>query len=75
MMKCPGCGMDMKAGFLQTVKIVAFNKTRHKISMTPKDEVDTILARKALTGTDFPGFICKECGLILFDYKNDTFRL
>lgn len=74
-MKCPGCGMDMEAGFLQTVKIVAFNKTRHKISMTPKDEVDTILARKALTGTDFPGFICKECGLVVFDYRNDLPRL
>ena len=74
-MKCPECGMDMRAGFLQTVKIVAFNKTRHKISMTPKDEVDTRLASKALTGTDFPGFICKECGLVVFDYKKGLSRL
>ena len=43
--------------------------------MTPKDEVDTILARKALTGTDFPGFICKECGLVVFDYKKGLSRL
>ena len=31
-----------------------------------------MIARKTFTGTDFPGFICKECGLILFDYKNKT---
>lgn len=63
------------AGFLQTAKIVAFNKTRHKISLNPKDKEDIVLARKAFTGTDFPGFICKECGLVVFDYKNDLSRL
>ena len=73
-MKCPKCGNDMKAGFLQTEKLIAFNKTRHKISLNPKDEDDIMIARKALTGTDFQGFICKECGLIIFDYKNGVTR-
>lgn len=40
MMKCPKCGEEMQNGFLQTSKIVAFNKTRHKISLNPKDEED-----------------------------------
>ena len=73
-MKCPKCGKDMQPGFLQTAKIVAFNKTRHKISLNPKDKEDIVLARKAFTGMDFQGFICKECGLVVFDYKNDLSR-
>jgi len=75
LMKCPKCGKDMKSGYLQTTKIVAFNKRKHKISLNPECEDDVMIARKTFTGTDFPGFICKERGLILFDYKNDTFRL
>ena len=53
-MKCPKCGKDMQPGFLQTAKIVAFNKTRHKVSLNPKDKEDIILARKAFR-TDKPG--------------------
>lgn len=75
MMKCPKCGKDMQAGFLQTQKMVAFNKTRHKISLNPKDDDDVMITRKALTGTDFQGFICKECGLVVFDYKSGISRL
>ena len=65
----------MQAGFLQTQKLVAFNKTRHKISLNPKDDDDIMIVRKAFTGTDFQGFICKECGLVVFDYKNTISRL
>ena len=73
-MKCPECGKDMQAGFLQTQKLVAFNKTRHKISLNPEDDKDVMIARKAFTGTDFQGFICQECGLVVFDYKNGMSR-
>ena len=69
-MECPKCGKDMQPGFLQTAKIVAFNKTRHKISLNPKDKEDIVLASKAFTGRNFQGFICKECGLFVFAYKN-----
>lgn len=74
-MNCPKCNKDMQTGFLQTANIVAFNKTRHKISLNPKDKDDVMIARKAFTGTDFNAFICKECGLVLFDYKNAISRL
>lgn len=72
-MKCPTCGKEMQPGFLQTEKIVAFSKTRRKIFLNPKEDI--VLARKALTGTDFPGFICKACGLVVFDYTNGLTRL
>lgn len=73
-MKCSKCGKNMQNGFLQTANIVAFNRTRHKISLNPKDEADVMIARKAFTGTDFQGYICKECGLVVFDYKNGISR-
>ena len=74
MIKFPKCGKDMKSGYLQTTKIVEFNKRKHKISMNSECENDVMIARKAFAGTDFPGFICKECGMVLFDYKNGTLR-
>ena len=73
-MKCSKCGKEMQNGFLQTTNIVAFNQTRHKISLNPKNEADVMIARKAFTGTDFQGYICKECGLVVFDYKNGILR-
>ena len=42
-MECPKFGKDMQPGFLQIAKIVAFNKTRHKISLNPKDKEDIVL--------------------------------
>lgn len=73
-MNCPMCGKEMKSGYLQTTKLVAFNKRRHKLSLNPACEEDVMLSRKAFSGTDFPGFICKACGLVLFDYQNGVFR-
>ena len=73
-MKCFKCGKEMQNGFLQTINIVAFNQTRHKISLNPKNEADVMIARKAFTGTDFQGYICKECGLVVFNYKNGISR-
>ena len=75
MMKCPNCGKAMQTGFLQTCNIVAFNKTRHKVSLNPKDQDDVMIAKKAFLSNDFEGYICKECGLVVFDYKNIISRL
>lgn len=74
-MNCPKCGRDMSSGFLQTGNIIAFNKTRYKISLNPKDDGDIMIAKKAFTSNDFHAFICEECGLVLFDYKNVISRL
>ena len=74
-MNCPMCEKNMKSGCLQTTKIVAFNKKRHKISLNSECEDDVMISRKVFIGTDFQGFICKECGLILFDYKHGASRL
>lgn len=72
---CPNCGKEMQSGFLQAGNIIAFNKTRHKLSLNPKDQDDVMIASKAIFSTDFNGFICKACGLVVFDYKNSISRL
>ncbi|MBU5626564.1 hypothetical protein KQI82_06475 [Oscillibacter sp. MSJ-2] len=74
-MNCPKCGNSMQPGFLQAGNVIAFNKTRHRVSLNPKHEEDVMIARKAFTSTDFYGSVCKECGLIVFDYKNPISRL
>lgn len=69
-MNCPNCSCKMNKGFLQAGNLMAFNKQRHKISLNPKDKEDMMLVQKGFTASDFNGWICKECGLIVFDYKN-----
>ncbi|HIZ55950.1 MAG TPA: hypothetical protein H9671_07080 [Firmicutes bacterium] len=73
-MDCPNCGKEMQKGFLQAGNILAFNKQRHKLSLKPREPEDTMIVQKAFTATDFSGFICKECGLVIFDYKNPLTR-
>ncbi|MBD5130789.1 MAG: hypothetical protein HDT43_12835 [Ruminococcaceae bacterium] len=69
-MKCSKCGEEMQSGYLQAGNLIAFNKTRHKISLNPKDKEDVMIYKKPVTAADFNGYICKSCGLIIFDYKN-----
>lgn len=73
-MKCGHCGKDMQAGFLQAGNLIAFNKTRHKIFLNPKDEEDVMIAKRLYASTDFHGYICKECGLVTFDYQHPLRR-
>ena len=47
-MNCPKCGKDMVSGFFANRKLIAFNKTRHKISLNPKHEDDVMIAKKLL---------------------------
>lgn len=69
-MKCPKCGNEMIAGYLQSDKRMAFNKHIHKISLQPKDEQDVLIVNNTISASNFSGFICKNCNLIVFDYSN-----
>lgn len=69
-MNCPSCGSEMQPGFLQAGSLVAFNKRRHKLSLNPKDPEDVMIVRNTFAAADFAGYICKGCGLVVFDYKN-----
>lgn len=64
----------MQPGFLQSGGFITFNKQRRKILLNPllnpKDPENVIISEKLFTSSDFNGFICKDCGLVLFDYKH-----
>lgn len=68
---CPKCGRPMEPGFLQAQQIMAFNKKRYKFRIFHGEDPDSvILSQRVLSGADFSGYICKDCGLVVFDYKN-----
>ena len=67
-MNCPKCNKEMQSGYLQTANLIAFNKCRHKFSLNSKDPEDVMISRKVFTSNDFEGYICRNCGLIIFDY-------
>lgn len=69
-MKCPQCGKEMGNGYLQTDKIMAFNQYIHKLSLLSRDENDVLIVNNMISGANFKGAICKECGLIVFDYTD-----
>ena len=73
-MNCPKCGKEMKFGYLQTDKIMAFNQHIHKLSLLPKDEDDLLIANNTVRGANFKGFICQDCGLIVFDYTQSNVK-
>ena len=60
----------MAAGYLQGKNLLAFNKELHKVSVNSRDSEDIMIVKNLVAGADFNGFACKECGLIVFDYKN-----
>lgn len=69
-MKCPNCQQEMTAGFLQSGERMAFNQHIHKLSLLSQDEEDTMIVNHTFGGSNFSGFICKNCRLIVFDYSN-----
>lgn len=73
-MNCPKCGQPMQSGFLQAGNLIAFNKTRHKISLLSRDPDDVMIVQKSFTATDFAGCICKTCGLVVFEYTKPITR-
>ena len=45
---------------------MAFNQTRHKISLNPKDPEDVMIARKPFASADFHGFISGKISRSVF---------
>ncbi|MBR5445902.1 MAG: hypothetical protein IKV57_07260 [Clostridia bacterium] len=71
---CPACGREMDTGFLQISEYAAFNKQRQIFSLRPDEEGEVQLTGDGFLsdhGGNFHGWICRDCGLILFDYTNN----
>ncbi|MBQ4607424.1 MAG: hypothetical protein IJB15_12010 [Clostridia bacterium] len=71
---CPDCGREMDPGFLQISEYAAFNKQRQILSLRPDEEGEVQLTGDGFFSDhrgNFHGWICRDCGLILFDYTNN----
>lgn len=63
------CGKEMTEGFLQgNTNSLFFNMERQKSAVCGENGV--CMAQGRLRPADFGGFICKECGIVVFQYKN-----
>ena len=71
---CPDCSTEMEPGYLQISEYAAFNKQRQIWSLHPDEEGEIQLTGNGFFSNhrgNFHGWICRDCGLILFDYTNN----
>ena len=72
-MKCPICDNEMQQGFIQGNQRIAWVKSKHKISILPR-EGEVLLENKTLDSFLFTAWICKGCQKILLDYSDKNFQ-
>ena len=73
-MVCPQCGKEMRAGFLQGGRTLVFNQKQYRVSIAPRKEGDVEIVWNLAADADFHGFICTDCGLVVFDYEHPMDR-
>lgn len=68
---CPDCGKEMEEGFLQIYRNATFHRQRIRFSAF-FEEPDVHLMNDSLLNGEcsYAGWHCKDCGMILFDYKD-----
>ena len=69
-MVCPQCGKAMRPGFLQGGRTLVFNQKQYRVSIAPRKEGDVEIVWNLAADADFHGFICTDCGLVVFDYEH-----
>lgn len=70
-MNCPICGTEMEQGFIQGNQRIAWVKSKHKISLLPR-EGEVLLENKAFDSFLFPACICKDCEKVFMDYSHQN---
>ena len=73
-MVCPQCGKEMRPGFLQGGRTLVFNQKQYRVSIAPRKEGDVEIVWNLSADADFHGFICTDCGLVVFDYEHPMDR-
>ena len=73
-MVCPQCGKEMRPGFLQGGRTLVFNQKQYRVSIAPRKEGDVEIVWNLAADADFHGFICTDCGLVVFDYAHPMDR-
>ena len=73
-MVCPQCGKEMRPGFLQGAQTLVFNQKQYRVSIAPRKKGDVEIVWNLAADADFHGFICTDCGLVVFDYEHPMDR-
>ena len=73
-MQRPQCGKEMRPGFLQGGRTLVFNQKQYRVSIAPRKEGDVEIVWNLAADADFHGFICTDCGLVVFDYEHPMDR-
>ena len=73
-MVCPQCGKEMRPGFLQGGRTLVFNQKQYRVYIAPRKEGDVEIVWNLAADADFHGFICTDCGLVVFDYEHPMDR-
>ena len=72
-MKCPICDNEMQQGFIQGNQRIAWVKSKHKISILPR-EGEVLLENKTFGSFLFTAWIWKDCQKILLDYSDRNYQ-
>lgn len=70
---CPDCGKEMRKGYLQTFGSVGFGEKRIRFAAALENpELYIHVSEGSLVTNEccFDGWICQDCGMILFDYTD-----
>ena len=51
-----------------------FNQKQYRVSIAPRKEGDVEIVWNLAADADFHGFICTDCGLVVFDYEHPMDR-
>ena len=73
-MVCPQGGKEMRPGFIQGGRTLVFNQKQYRVSIAPRKEGDVEIVWNLAADADFHGFICTDCGLVVFDYEHPMDR-
>lgn len=66
-MKCPGCGKEMRRGYLNTKGLVIWSENEEKLSIFSfKGEITLI---DAFEVNKPPAYLCEDCKTVVTTYK------
>lgn len=69
-MKCPFCGREMTAGYIQSGHVIFFTQKRHKVFFTPQED-EPVLTVKNWTAPTCAAHHCAACRKVIAEYDKE----